>query len=240
MTVLMKTCKRKGFSDPMNLHLFFHGEHGVVRSLFNKRISRQQVRGCELIIDAFEHYQPDGTLPQLAYILATAYHETAYRMWPVRETLASSDQQAINRLESAWRRGRLEWVKTPYWREGYFGRGFVQLTHRANYEGPLREAVLDVFPDKDIAVHPEYVLDPEVSAYILIEGMMRGDTGLGDFTSSCLEDYVRPGKKDYYTARRVVNPGDRPSYNKIASEAELFEAALTWADWADFDDDLID
>ena len=50
---------------------------------------------------------------RLAYCLATCYHETGYRMQPVRETHATSDQQAINRLEHAWKSGRLSWVKKP-------------------------------------------------------------------------------------------------------------------------------
>lgn len=35
----------------------------------------------------------------LAYMLATAFHETGSRMQPVRETFASSDAQAITNLE---------------------------------------------------------------------------------------------------------------------------------------------
>lgn len=216
----------------MDLHEFFHGEDGVVRSLFKRRISRKQVEGCENIIEAFKKHAPHGTLQQLAYILATAYHETAYTMQPVRETLASTDEQAIRRLDSAFKRGLMRYVSTPYWREGYFGRGYVQLTHQSNYQGKLRDAVFRKFPGKDIGREPNLAMNPDISAFILIEGMMRGDTGVGDFTSKALEDYVSEHRVDYLNARRTVNPGDRSSYPKIAGEAEAFEEALKSANWS--------
>ena len=84
----------------------------------------------EAILDAWEA-RPGGRDPRrLAYMLATAFHETAATMQPVRETLAESDASAAARLEHAWRAGRLGAVATPYWRadaEGkyWFGRGLV-------------------------------------------------------------------------------------------------------------------
>ena len=210
----------------MDMRQFFHGPHGVVRALFANQIGNKQVKGCERIIKAFDKYVPNGTLEQLAYILATSYHETARKMWPVRETLATSDEQAIKRLDRAFEKGQLTWVSKPYWREGYFGRGDVQLTHKSNYTGKLRDAVLKNFPGKDIGKDPSLALDPDISAYIMIEGMMRGDTGIGDFTSYALEDYVNRQRVDYHAARRTVNPGDRNTYDLIASYAVKFEEAL--------------
>ena len=65
-----------------------------------------------------------------------------------------------------------------------------------------------------------------------IEGMMRGDTGVADFTSAALEDHVSAGVTDYEQARRVVNPGDKPTYPTIAAYARAFEAALDGACWS--------
>ena len=209
----------------MDRHTFFHGEHGIVSSLFNRRITPKQVSGCERIIDAFDKFQPDGLLEQLAYILATSYHETQRRMQPVRETLATKHEEAIRRLDRAWEKGQLTWVSKPYWRDGYYGRGDVQLTHQYNYEGKLRDAVLDNF-GQDIAEDPDLALHPEISAYIMIEGMMVGDTGISDFTSRELERYINHNQTDYHNARRTVNPGDRPTYSLVAVYAQKFEEAL--------------
>lgn len=214
----------------MDLHVFFHGERGVRNTLFKPRISKPQVNGCERIIKAFTEYWPNGTVEQLAYILATSYHETGRRMQPVREAFGGTDEQTIARLDRAWGAGELPGVSEPYWREGYFGRGDVQLTHKANYEGELCRAVKSRF-GVDIAADPSLVLRPDISAYILIEGMRRGDTGIADFTSHALEDHVNAAAVDYVEARRVVNPGDKSSFGVVAGYARAFENALRDAGW---------
>jgi hypothetical protein len=216
-------------------HKFFHGEQGVRRTLFRKGLSRKQVAGCErLTYWALDRF--NSGIDRTAYYLATSYHETAYRMSPVRETLASTDWEAARRLENAWRKGQLRWVRTPYWRKDadgfyWFGRGEVQLTHRANYAGPLRQAVLQEFgPKFDILKDPSILVrQPDVSSFILIEGMSMGHTGVSDFTSSSIEDFIHPGKCDFVGARRTVNPGDKSSYVKIAGEAEAFRNAIQGA-----------
>ena len=65
---------------------------------------------------------------QLAYVLATARHETANTMKPVMETLADNVTEAQRRLERAWTGGRLPWVKTPYWRTDSDGKS-LSLIH---------------------------------------------------------------------------------------------------------------
>lgn len=209
----------------MDYKEFFHGEAGVYRTLFRGSMTRSQVAGCERIIHAFCRWEPNGTMHQLAYILATSYHETARRMQPVRETLARTDEEAIRKLDRAWARGQLRWVSKPYWRDGWFGRGDVQLTHERNYKGKIHDVVKKQF-GADIHKDPSKVLDPEISAYILIEGMMLGDTGVSDFTSFPLEQFVSKKNIDYELARRSVNPGDLPTYRLLAAYAIQFEVAL--------------
>jgi hypothetical protein len=212
-------------------HLFFHGENGVRNSLFQPKISASEVSGCERIIDDFGSWVPEGTVEQLAYILATAYHETGRRMQPVREAYGRNDADTRARLQSAFDAGRLPWVKTPYWADGWYGRGLVQLTHRSNYAGALRDAVRDKF-GADILHDPDLLINRfDISSYVLIEGMVRGDTGVADFTSDALEDHVNSEKVDYENARKVVNPGDIPTYKTIAAQAEAFELALRSANW---------
>ncbi len=80
---------------------------------------------------------------QQAYILATVYHETGGRMAPVRESFASSDEQAIRSLQNHANSGRahgsyaanMREYSTPDGQTGeaYFGRGFVQITWAENY-----------------------------------------------------------------------------------------------------------
>ena len=57
-------------------------------SLFSRRAERMHVDGQSVILAVWDH-QAGGTpmndLRWLAYMLATTYHETAQRMWPITE-----------------------------------------------------------------------------------------------------------------------------------------------------------
>lgn len=213
--------------DGFDAKVFFHGENGVRGSLFRSGLSDNQVRGIEGIIESFETFYPKGTREQLSYILATAYHETGFTMAPVREAFGTDDADTKQRLQAAFDAGKLAHVKTPYWDDGWYGRGLVQLTHESNYGGRLRSAVLDNF-GLDILADPDLLItDFEVSAFVLIEGMMKGD-----FTGKSLTDFVNSGKTDWVNARRVVNPGDQPTFHSIAGQAEAFDIALIDAGWS--------
>lgn len=142
---------------------------------------------------------------QLAYILATAYHESAHTMRPVRETLATNDKQAIARLDSAFAKGQLKWVKTPYWRDGWFGRGYVQITHKANYD--------------KFGITKSEALDTDIAIRVLLDGMIKGM-----FTGKKLSDYITLSKSDFVGARRIVNGTDRAK--DIAALAKQYDAAL--------------
>ena len=93
---------------------------------------------------------------QAAYCLATARHESAHTMKPVRETLAKTDAKAKEILTKAWKAGKLPWVKKDYWSDGWFGRGYVQLTHKANYERAGKKLGVDLVKNPDALVQPPY------------------------------------------------------------------------------------
>lgn len=150
---------------------------------------------------------------QAAYVLATAYHETAHTMHPVRETLAPTDAKAKERLTRAWKAGKLKQVKADYWSSGYFGRGYVQLTHKANYA--RAGAALNV----DLVANPSKAMEPTIAAAILVRGMMEGW-----FSGRKLTDYVTLSQSEFNGARRVVNGTDKASL--IAGYAADYDLAL--------------
>lgn len=199
----------------MDFKIFFDG---IRAKLFSGSLSQTQVDGINVILDKMSEFSDTILRNQAAYIFATAFHETGATMQPVRETFAASDKQAMARLETAWKSGKLPWVKKPYWRTGWFGRGYVQLTHKTNYQKMSDILNIDLVNDRDLA------LDEDVAADVLIEGMMKGLSGKGDFTGHKLEDYVNLSKSDYMGARRVVNGIE--SASKIKGYATKFEAAL--------------
>jgi predicted chitinase len=169
----------------------------VRESVFGGSMSQPQVEGIEIIQEAWEK-AGDGDPYKFAYILATAFHETARTMQPVRETLAKTDAKAKEILTKAWRAGKLPWVKKDYWSSGWFGRGYVQLTHRENYEKAGKELGIDLVKD------PSKAMIPEVAALILVRGCMEGW-----FTQRKLSHYITRSDADYIGARRVVNGTDR-------------------------------
>jgi len=186
------------------------------RAPFGGRLTTEQVKGCEAILDACRRERVTD-LRRIAYILASVFHETGGTMAPVRETFARSDAQAMDRLEAAWRAGKLTGVTTPYWRDGWFGRGLIQLTHRSNYE--KMGARLDLpLTDK-----PNLVLDLETSARIAVVGMNEGL-----FTGKKLSDYFHGETTDPVGARRIVNGTDKAKL--IAGYFEAFLGALQAAD----------
>ncbi|MCQ1833864.1 hypothetical protein [Neorhizobium galegae] len=198
-----------------NRHAFFDFAR---TKLFKGRLIRGQVEGLTVILDTWQARVGQGEAPSLAYVLATAFHETAATMQPVRETLAASDRSAIARLDEAFAAGRLGSVKTPYWRpdaegKSWLGRGLVQLTHRRNYE-----AISDV-TGIDLVADPGRAMEMPVSVAILIEGMRRGS-----FTGRKLDDYFGPGRADWVGARKIINGNDRAEL--VARHARVFGQAL--------------
>jgi predicted chitinase len=187
--------------------------YAAIRPIFGGKMSQKQVDGVEAILAATKGLP----VSQRAYVLATAHHETGGGMQPVKETVFPwsknknpTDAQVIAALDRAFKAGKLRGVKTPYWREGWFGRGYVQLTHLRNYREASKLAWVDLVADRDKA------LDPLIAAKVLAGGMKAGT-----FTGHKLDDYL-PG--DFVGARRIVNSADQAQ--KIAETARQFEAAL--------------
>jgi predicted chitinase len=183
----------------------------VRTSLFAGKLSHAQVEGMDAVLNEWE---AEGLTDQrwLAYMLATDYHETGKTMQPIREAYAESDEQAISILESSYKRGRLPWVKTPYWRKdeaghSWFGRGLVQLTHRANYE------------KFGLADHPEKALEMPTAVKVMFVGMRNGM-----FSGKKLSDYFHGDTADWVNARRIINGVDRA--NDIAGYGKKFLAAI--------------
>ncbi|CAN7224497.1 hypothetical protein [Neorhizobium sp. LjRoot104] len=198
-----------------NRHAFFD----FVRTrLFKGRLVTGQVEGLTAILDGWRERGGQDEHPPLAYVLATAFHETAATMQPVRETLAASDRSAIARLDAAFAAGRLGSVKTPYWRpdadgKSWLGRGLVQLTHRRNYEAMSNVTGIDLVAD------PCRAMEMPVSVAILIEGMRRGS-----FTGRKLGDYFGQAGADWVGARKIINGSDRAEL--VARHARGFAEAL--------------
>jgi len=186
--------------------------------VFGTALSQGQVDGIEGVLSAFTTHG-DKLADTLAYALATTYHETGARMVPVREGFAKSDagaRKAIAKL--AKKRGPQSAVAKyakpqPPYGHVYYGRGQVQLTWKDNYRTSSGDAGVDLVKD------PDAMLDPEISARVLICGLLDGRwNGKG----KGLRFYLNMG--DLKNARRTVNVLDK--WDTIARYHRAFLAAI--------------
>ncbi|MGX5665607.1 hypothetical protein ACWKW9_06485 [Rhizobium daejeonense] len=192
----------------------------VRMSLFNGRIQPPQMQGMEAIIDHWEATSPGNDDRWLAYMLATAFHETARTMQPVRETLAATDAKAIAILDRAFARGQLPWVSNPYWRpdaqgKSWLGRGLVQLTHKTNY------AKMSPLVGADLVADPAKAMQMDVAVRIMFIGMEKGS-----FTGARLDQFFNPGREDWVNARKIINRLDRAL--QIADYGRAFYGAISY------------
>lgn len=134
---------------------------------------------------------------EAAYVLATADHETAGTLEPVKEAFWKSEE---------WRKRHLRYYP-------WYGRGLVQLTWERNYR--LAGERLD----EDFLSDPDVVMQPKHAVRILVRGMEEGW-----FTGRKLADYIMEDRCDYVGARQIVNGNDRA--RTIATLAEEYELAL--------------
>ena len=187
----------------MNRKKFFDG---VRAKLFLGTLSQYQVDGMTAILDEWER-RALKDLRWLAYILATVKWETAHTMQPIAEFGRG--------------RGYAYGVPDPVTQQTYYGRGFVQLTWKRNYD------VMGKLLGVDLVDHPDKALELPVATQILFEGMLRADSGVGDFTGMALEDCFNPTTEEWQKARKIINGTDHAA--AIADIGRAFLAALQGA-----------
>lgn len=183
-------------------------------------LDQDEVTGCAALLAACQGWP----LAWTAYALATAYHETAGTMQPIKEYGSHSyftrryDPRG-NKPAIARQLGNTQ----PGDGAKYAGRGYVQLTGRRNYAAMARVTGVDLvgFPDR--------AMEPKVAATILRHGMEHGT-----FTGKSLADYLprsgRASMEAFVAARRIINGTDKSRL--IASYAGEFQAALVAGGWA--------
>lgn len=155
---------------------------------FGGGMTQEQVDGQEAIISAWETDPPSDDLRHLAYALATTYHETAQRMWPIEEYGKGS--------------GHEYGKKDPQTGQTYYGRGYVQLTWRDNYAKATKE--LGLSGEDDLEWHANKALDETIAAEVMFEGMMEGWFR----PPNNLPLYFSDTADDPYGAREIIN-GDK-------------------------------
>ena len=183
------------------------------------KLTQNQVDEINFIVSEFDK-DKSVSYPQAAYMLATAWHETATRMLPIEEygkgknrTYGTWYRNSIGALYSfidGSRRSAYLHNDYPYL---YYGRGYVQLTWYFNYESASKKIGVDFLNNPDLVMNKNHAVK------IMIQGMKDGW-----FTGKKLSDYINQSQKDYVGARRIINGTDKDKL--ISGYAETFEKAL--------------
>lgn len=184
-----------------------------IRALFGGHFEQSQVNGLNAILDAFEHNCPQGDMRWLSYMLATSFHETARTIQPVREAFWLSED---------WRRRNLRYYP-------FYGRGYVQLTWRENYERAGRRV------GADLVANPDLAMRPDVAAVVMLAGMTEGWFRGDARGRQTLARYFGPSVDDPSGAREIINGKEYKTINGrktlladvIARYHRAFLAALT-------------
>lgn len=194
------------------------GGFDILRNGLGK-LNQSQVDEINFLVGEFDK-DKSISYPQAAYMLATIWHETAKKMLPIAEY-----GHGKNRTYGTWyknSKGELYSFKdgsknTAYlysdYPHLYYGRGYVQLTWFANFEKASKKIGVDFLNN------PDLVMKKDHAVHILITGMKEGW-----FTGKRLDDYICQSKKDYISARRIINGTDKAKL--IADYAVVFERAL--------------
>jgi hypothetical protein len=148
---------------------------------------------------------------QIAYILATVKWECGFK-----------------NIKEIW------WENKKYGKEWFYGRGYVQLTHKLNYKkftDIIKKSGLNfkdndwkviVWKDVDLVKNPDLILQSnDLAAFILVYGMKNWS-----FTWKSLDDYINNKKCDFKNSRRIINWTDKA--NQFAENANNYLSKLWW------------
>lgn len=162
-------------------------------------LTQSQVDAIETLLSAIEADTHITDIRHAAYMLATAMHETAKTWRPIAEYGRGK----------GYKYGKADAVTGKV----FYGRGFVQLTHKGNYR-----AMGDIF-NIDLVNNPELALNPDIAYKIMSYGMRHGV-----FTGVGLSRYIHGDVCDYVSARKIINGTDVAE--RVAGYAVGLESAL--------------
>jgi putative chitinase len=170
------------------------------------KVNDSQMRGINYIIDYWESNKLYVDKRWLAYILATAYHETGRVMETVEELGKGLRRPYGEKIKQSKRR-----YTVPD--KLYYGRGLVQITWYENYQ--KFSNIIGI----DLLNNPEEAMRMSTAIHIMFTGMTDGL-----FTGVNLSRYFNDIREDYVNARKIINGTD--CAEKIAVYARSFYQCL--------------
>jgi len=174
--------------------------------LFGGQLSAGQAEGLGALLNACEFYEVKDP-NQIAYVLATAYHEVNKTMQPIAEYGKGKNRKYGQRVKY----NGTGYADTT---NLFYGRGFTQNTWYDIYK------ILSGIFKVDLIHNPDLLItDIDLSAKVSVYAMKKGI-----YTGKKLSDYINENEVDFVNARRIINILDKAQL--IAGYAEKFKNSL--------------
>jgi hypothetical protein len=171
-------------------------------------LSSSKFQGLEGLLDNIESDPDIRDVRWAAYMLATVKHECADTWQPIEEYGKGSGRDYGKAVKVKGSDGK-------EYNHAYYGRGYVQLTWKDNYEKMSKAFGMG----DELVINPARVMEPYIAYRIMSYGMRNGS-----FTGKKLSDYIHDTTCDYKNARKIINGLDQ--WEKIKEYAEKLEAML--------------
>ena len=167
---------------------------------------QSQVSGIENLLVCIEHDPQVNDVRWAAYMMATVKHECADEWQPIEEYGKGQGRPYGIQVQVTGSDGK-QYLNV------YYGRGYVQLTWKENYEKMSKALGLS----DELLIHPERVMEPVIAYNIMSYGMRKGL-----FTGRKLSNFIYGEICDYKNARSIINGLDR--WQTIQDYAEKLES----------------
>ena len=182
-------------------------------NLFGGSMNVKQVNGVNTILEEWETNYAKNDDRWLAYMLATAHHETGRTMQPIEEWGKGKGLPYGSRLKMTKDKNgkRIPYSDTI---ELFYGRGFVQLTWYENYDKAGKKL------GKDFLHNAAGVMEMPNATKIMFYGMTEGW-----FTGAKLSSFFNTTTEDWKNARKIINGLDK--WDLIKDHALKYYAAIS-------------
>lgn len=172
-------------------------------------LTKNAQSGLQTLLAAIQDDPSVTDVRWAAYMLATVRWECAGRWQPIEEFGKGKGRPYGVPVKVTDANGTT-------FTNTYYGRGYVQLTWKANYANMSEKLGQGTL----LLLHPEHALEPQTAYQIMSFGMRHGS-----FTGKKLADFINDAGCDYFHARRIINGLDHAQ--DIAGFAQGFETLLS-------------